>query len=74
MTELILVSPPVISEGRSFYPLIRVSYMSYPSGGWISATPLAIIIEEERRWSFVALEPGIDETILLQARLIEFLT
>lgn len=59
--EVILVSPPVRTGGRSIYPLIRVACSCYSSSGFLSATPIALFIEEKDVWSFVPLEEGITE-------------
>jgi len=60
----IVVSPPVSCGGRDFYPVIRVFHLTSQSGGWISGTPIALIIEEGGIWSFVTLEEGIQEEII----------
>lgn len=62
--HLLLLSPPVSAAGRNFYPLVRVSHLSHPSGGWLSAEPVALIIEEGGVWSFASLEDGIGEEAL----------
>lgn len=64
---IFFVSPPVVSGRRNFYPLIRVFHLSGQSVIWLSVTAIAVIIEEDGEWSFIALEEGVREEIILNA-------
>jgi hypothetical protein len=68
--DLILLSPPVRISGRDIYPLVRISHQIHASGGWISTEPVALIIDEEGVWSFVSLEEGISEEVILSSHLL----
>ena len=68
--DLLLISPPVSCGERNFYPLIRAFHLVSESGVMISVTPIAIIIEEDGEWSFIALEEGISEDIILDITLV----
>ena len=65
--DMFLLSPPVSSTGRNFYPVIRVFHLTTQSGAWLAVTPVALIIEEEGEWNFFALEEGIRQEILENA-------
>lgn len=56
-----LMSPPVCTYERTIYPLVRILAYSWASGEFISAEPIALLIEEGERWFFVALEDGVTE-------------
>ncbi|MFH0967226.1 MAG: hypothetical protein V1862_06045 [Methanobacteriota archaeon] len=62
--NLLLISPPFSCGERNFYPLIRLFRLSHESGVFLSVTPVAIIIEQEGEWSFIALEEGVSEDII----------
>jgi hypothetical protein len=57
--KLVLLSPPVSVSNRKWYPVIRVSVRIHQQGGWFSSDPVAILIEENGAWYFVALDNGI---------------
>lgn len=54
--ELILISPPVQAAGRRYYPIVRTRHDTSAAGCWVSATPVAILIEEKGGWSYSVLE------------------
>ena len=64
--ELVILSPPISASGRCFYPVVRVSQVIHPSGGWLSVSPVAIFIEDAGSWHYVALEDGIEAAALVE--------
>jgi hypothetical protein len=56
MAEEIIPGTPVRCGERTIYPLIRISDWSAGFGGYISAEPAALLIEERGVWYYVLLE------------------
>lgn len=54
---------PVRCGSRTIYPLIRISEHTGQYGGYISAMPVALIIEEAGEWFFTILGEEGDEFI-----------
>lgn len=64
--KLVIVSPPVQASGRNFYPIVRVSQVIHPTGGWLAVSPVAILIEDDGLWYFVTLEDGIEAVTIVE--------
>lgn len=66
MTDSFQIGPPILTDERNLYPIIRTRDFSCITSFWIDVTPIALIIEEKGNWSFVAIEEGITEDIISQ--------
>lgn len=64
MTESYQLGSKIRCAGRELCPVIRVCEFVHESGGWISADPVAILIEENGELFFAGLEEGVTEEIL----------
>ena len=65
--DIFFISPPVECGRRKFFPLVRVFHLSSQSSFIFSLTVIAVIIEEEGEWSFIAIEEGVREEIIREA-------
>jgi hypothetical protein len=71
--KYVLTLPPVRCGGRSLYALIRISDSVTPYGGYGSAIPVALIIEEEGAWYYtiIGAKPGKDQIEVLMEILLK---
>lgn len=64
MSESYQLGSRITCAGRNLYPVIRVCELVHWSGGWMSAAPVAVLIEENGEWFFAGLEEGVSEEII----------
>jgi len=65
--RLVLFTTPETTGQRRFFPVVRLSGLTRNESGWFSSEPVAMLIEENGKWYFSALEEGLSEDILLRA-------
>lgn len=66
--QIIISTHPIQCGDRRVYTIVKVSEHSWSSGGLISASPVALFIEEGGRWFYTILdsEYGEDPGVLLK--------
>ena len=64
MNTGVRIQQPVKCGHRTVFPIVRDSSFCHEGGAILSITPVALLIEEEGRWSFAPLEKGTCTDIL----------
>ena len=69
--KVVLTIPPTRCGSRNIYALVRISEFTTSYSGYVSALPVALIIEEEGIWYYTILENNMGDDEMIETWLQE---